>query len=664
MLRKIILALLLLIIHSTAYSIPAKPNVWRMITLPDGSNVKAILSGDEFEHYWQTENGNRYIETSQGLVPLSSKDISSAMASRTILQQPSKSMSYKGTHRALIILVNFKDNNFSVSNPQVLFDDIANTHNYSNGDFRGSVSDYFYSQSHGMFNLEFDVVGPVTLQHEMKYYGADCDKGIDSHPEEMVREACKNIESIVNFSDYDWDDDGEVEQVFVLYAGYGESEGGSADTVWPHKSKLSYKSRAITVDGVKVDTYACSNELQNSSGNKLCGIGTICHEFSHCLGLPDLYDTSTGKNPYLGHWDLMAAGNYDGDEYCPCGYSAYERYAVGWTTPEVISDYPFVVNDVKPLSDNGDSYILYTADEKDDAYIFENRQQTGWDACLPGSGLLVTHVNYDVSSWLANEVNVGSDPHLVYLQAAQDKESHYAYPYKELDSLMIMHYMVNDISISSSGNASFSISEYADNTEPGDTLFYESFDNCKGNGGNDNRWNGALGNSMLKYDNYGWSNSYGYGGDKCARYGKTGYYDNITSPEIDVNGSAMLSFRAGAWNAEKAKDGTDLELSIENGILGCHHYTINKGAWTNCSSTISAHCKVRITFSPDCRLFLDEITVTKVNAASSIKINTCKDGKTIREIYSIDGCRKTSLGKGLNIIRYSDGSTGKVVITK
>lgn len=147
----------------------------------------------------------------------------------------------------------------------------------------------------------------------------------------MVAEACLAADSEVNFADYDWDGDGEVDQVFVLYAGLGEAAGGDDDTVWPHMWNLSSSDyrKSLTLDNVKVDTYACSSEMTKDYDtfgypDIVSGIGTFCHEFSHCLGYPDMYDMNY-KNFGMATWDLMDYGNYNGKGFIPSGYTAYEN---------------------------------------------------------------------------------------------------------------------------------------------------------------------------------------------------------------------------------------------------------------------------------------------------------------------------------------------------
>ena len=416
-----------------AWAVPARKGLWRTVTLTDGTQVKVQLVGDEHLHFYQSADGTRYqqvdsTDTWQAVADSALTRLQTFAAKRrqlsaahsTLARQhaaqkakgkasSSGSSVFQGTQRGLIILVEFPDNKFASGHDVTLYNDIANAENYSNGNFLGSVHDYFKAQSYGQFDLQFDVVGICTLSNKMAYYGGNDRNGEDLRPGAMVAEACQWAdEQGVDFSKYDWDGDGEVEEVFILYAGKGENSGGAANTVWPHKWELSasdYKE-SLTFDNTKIDVYACSNELEYDGS--ITGIGTICHEFSHCMGFPDLYDTSeSGSNFGMDAFDLMDYGNYNGDTFCPAGYSAYERAACGWIDLKDVTDMDsaLTVSSLQPLSSEGDAYVIYNKGNENECYIVENRQLEGWDADLPGKGLMVTHVDYDDSVWYYNVPN-------------------------------------------------------------------------------------------------------------------------------------------------------------------------------------------------------------------------------------------------------------------
>jgi len=305
--------------------------------------------------------------------------------------------------RGLIILVDFPDQQFSSDNPLGTWARIVNEVGYHEGMAYGSVHDYYLEQSSGLFDLRFDVVGPVTMAQPVSYYGTNDEYGDDLHADEMVKLACLAVASDVCFADYDWDGDGEVEQVYVIYAGQGENNNTvKRSLIWAHEYRLSgwEGGEPLVIDSIAIDTYACSGELNSNYG--LAGIGTICHEFAHCLGLPDLYNVSTGVSTFQG-WDLMDSGNYNGEGWYPCNLSAYERYFCGWLTLETL-DVPCDVTGMAPLAKGGTAYRINGRTENN-FWVLENRQQTGWDAHLPGHGLRVTAIDYDPDAWKNNTVN-------------------------------------------------------------------------------------------------------------------------------------------------------------------------------------------------------------------------------------------------------------------
>lgn len=323
---------------------------------------------------------------------------------------------YVGHKRGLVILVEFPDLKMSTNDTQWVFYDMFNGKGYNNNGHIGSVSDYFADQSYGKLLLDFDIVGPLTVSRDMAYYGSN--KGIggsDRNPRQMVAEACLQADTQVNYRDYDWDGDGEVDQVFVVYAGYGEASGAPSYTIWPHESSLGtdgyWGEGKLTLDGTIIDTYACSSELAGTIGTTLDGIGTACHEFCHCLGLPDFYDISYTGGFGMHCWDLMDAGvnaGPRGNGEVPYGFSAYERWFAGWLTfrevrhSQAILDMPDVA--AEPVA-----YVIRNQENTDELFILENHQAARWFSYAHTTagchGLMVTHVDYDPANWTSNRVN-------------------------------------------------------------------------------------------------------------------------------------------------------------------------------------------------------------------------------------------------------------------
>lgn len=428
--KKLLFTMSLALIALTASAIPAKRGTWRTVTLPDGSEVKLTLVGDEHGHFWQTADGKAYLydETTKSYQQADKQQLlQKAQTRRAQANQRRQARmkaqrkvgsygDYTGSKKGLIILVEYQDTVFKSGNTPELYHRIANEENFSHSKgFVGSVHDYFHDQSQGQFDLTFDVLGPVKLSQKQSYYGGNDSRGDDKHPEEMVVEACKAIKDEVNFKDYDWDNDGEVDQVFILYAGAGEANGGADDTVWPHEWQLSAAGKSLTLDGVRIDTYGCSCELQPDEVSaygtvyswKIDGLGTICHEFSHCLGYPDMYDTAYGGHYGMYSWDLMDMGSYNGDGFIPAGYTSYEKMEAGWQQPIELKG-TMQIDNMEPISDGGNTYIVYNKANQNEYFLLENRQKQGWDSELEGNGLLILHVDYDATVWANNMVNTVS----------------------------------------------------------------------------------------------------------------------------------------------------------------------------------------------------------------------------------------------------------------
>lgn len=333
--------------------------------------------------------------------------------------QTGERLNYVGNKKGLVILVNFANLSMKTPQPNVAFNRMFNEVGYAENGHIGSVHDYFVDQSYGKFNLVFDVVGPVTLSKNYEYYGSNDNltSQTDVNVGQMVAEACRLVDTDVDYSQYDWDDDGVVEQVYIVYAGYGEAMGAPEETIWPHKGSLSSRvyrgddEGAITLDGVKIEVYACSCELAGTSGNRLIGIGTACHEFSHCLGIPDFYDVSYKGGSAMQYWDIMDSGAYsgpNGNGEVPCGYSAYERWLVGWLDFEELTSMQRILG-MECVGNVAKAYLIRNDHYADEYFTLENRQPDRWFSYVGQytgmHGLLITHVDYNANSWKNNKVN-------------------------------------------------------------------------------------------------------------------------------------------------------------------------------------------------------------------------------------------------------------------
>jgi len=300
---------------------------------------------------------------------------------------------YIGDRRQLVILVSFNDLSFSETDPLPTWDKIFNQPGYSEGSYHGSVHDYFYDQSGGQLNLTFDLYH-VELNESMIKYRSTATE--DDNSKYLVADLVEALQkSGVDWSQYDWDGDDEVNQVLIIFAGQGQNAGGGSNTIWPHQWWLSEhedgEALEVTSGGRSywVDCYCCVQEIYLD--NTYSSFGTICHEYSHCFGLPDFY---YGGTKYVGRWDLMDYGNNNEKGFCPPNYSAHEKMLVGWSTPIELTDAASISN-----MDESQAYIIHNDGWWDEYYIIENRQPSIWDQALPGSGVVVFHIDYDQKAW-------------------------------------------------------------------------------------------------------------------------------------------------------------------------------------------------------------------------------------------------------------------------
>lgn len=429
-------------------------------TLPDGTSIEIMLHGDENFHYATLLDGSIVKEGDDGYfyyaevaadgivatpykvgdnVPKQRVVKSTGVKNRlqTLRQQAlqrravkphaaQRSASDINSQHGLVILVDYPDMPMVQTNKD--YSEMLNSEGYSKNYATGSALDYFRNSSYGKYSPVFDVFGPYTLSNKYRYYGKNDASGNDTNVPEMIVEACRMASADIDLSTYDYDNDGYIDNVYVFYAGAGEANGGSDDTVWPHRWVVYGENYDGDPDvgGVKVYDYACSNEiresLKNKIGTNLEGIGTFVHEFGHVLGFSDHYSTNDNNlalDP--GYYDVMASASYLNYGRTPYGYSAYERMYMGWLEPTQI--FPSRDGDKMTLKtiDEGEA-LLVTADGSThnmdgvspspaNYYLIENRASAGWDSFAgyygtsgtPGDkGMLITKINYDADRWERN----------------------------------------------------------------------------------------------------------------------------------------------------------------------------------------------------------------------------------------------------------------------
>ena len=447
--KKSVMLIMLGLLCLAARAIPADPTPIK-VAQPDGSMLTVVLHGDEFFHFTTTEDGYTVVKNAAGYytyarlsgdrlvagdriardqsqrtaADLSAlagipKGLTSQQQYRAGMQQLNRRnsamrrvgadgrMDYDN-FRGLIILVNYSDKKFSMPDVNAFYDDMVNTHDYTGYvlnnrrvNMTGSVRDYFYDNSNQIFDPHFDVVGPVDVPFSCRYPG-----GTD-HADEVFHSALDLVDDSIDFRDYDSDGDGYVDMVFFLVAGLSSNYSGNDQSLlWPH---MFYLYWAPPHDGMYFGLYACSTEIAGwqSYYSDVNGIGTFCHEFGHVLGLPDLYDTDYtgggGESNHPGEWSIMAGGSGNNFGRNPVGYSLYERYALGFTQPEVLNEVGKYEMQALDASNKG---LRLNTLNPDEYFLIENRQPGKWDRFLPGYGMLVARVDStDANVWEQNTVN-------------------------------------------------------------------------------------------------------------------------------------------------------------------------------------------------------------------------------------------------------------------
>ena len=446
---------------------------WRMpliVTQPDGTTLQVYQHGDEHFNWYSTQDGailvreqdtfyiaaidkfgritkskqlaheeNRRQVAEKVLVAAQDKKLffeqaHTLLQTRAMRREPVKSdntyFPHTGSPKAIVILAAYQDTTFTLPNPRKSFQQFLNgeghPQDYGHGENwnASSVQQYFKDMSFGKFTPQFDVYGPVTLPHELAYYGGTDPNGGGEKFTELITDACKLMDDSLDFSAYDANNDGYVDLVYVVYAGYGQNMGAKNETMWPKAGTIT---PYLTADGKKVYRSGISNELigneKDSKPKMISGIGLFCHEFSHCMGLPDFYPTlasARGDNQGMEAWSLMDGGEYTANGWCPTAYTAWEREAMGWMNIEELQDAQQVT--LKNIDEGGKAYRIYADKEKStkEYYIIQNIQNKRWNSKLGGHGMMLYHVNYDAQAFSLerNSVNnVKGNPRMTVIPA-------------------------------------------------------------------------------------------------------------------------------------------------------------------------------------------------------------------------------------------------------
>ena len=437
---RVLLIFLTLLLSLPALSRSARKGVIP-ITQPDGTVFDARIKGDEFMRITTTLDGNAIIQEEDGwwcyatfdsegnrsstgwkvgqkipspilhesrLIPYGILAASAKERRRMFPQTGIKfverldQITKSGTpaiKHGIIILAQFSDVRFDYSRQD--FVDLLTQKGYSRNGASGSAKEYFDAQFAGKVDFRFEVSDIITLPDKRAGYGSNLADGQDRDPARMIIEACRAVDDKIDFSMYDDDNDGEIDNVFIFFAGGDEAEGAGEDCIWSHSWYISDGAGlSVMLDGKKLNRYACSSERtrrHNGSADEetLTGIGTFCHEYSHTFGLADVYDTdyegSGGESAGLWIWtSLMDGGNQNNSGNTPPYFNAIEREMLGICKPTRITKNGSYYLD--PIEDGNTVYRLDTENENE-YYLIECRSGRGWDKYIGGSGMLVYHID-------------------------------------------------------------------------------------------------------------------------------------------------------------------------------------------------------------------------------------------------------------------------------
>ena len=427
--KRILLLLAVSLTTAMAWAVKADPTPI-VVTQPDGTRLTVVLHGDEHINWYSTLDGVLLVQTNAGyfvadiddngeltatrqlahdrnerqatelaLVEQQPRDRFFAASQQTLLKQSSARKAqhikeegtlfpHTGTPKALILLVDFPDEPFSLPDPKKSFEQYLNGSgepvDYGNGESRnyGSVKEYFHDSSNGAFTPQFDIYGPYRLPQNLHtVYGV----GRSDNIRELMKDACTAANADVNFADYDANNDGIVDLVYIIYAGYSASVNGNVETcIWPKSGSDSFQG---TYDGKSIIRYGVNNELNYWPSDKspkiINGIGLFCHEFSHCLGLPDMYpkEIATGykhNNQGMETWDVMDNGCYSNNGFCPVPYTAWEQEVMGWNTIEELKGY-YDELVIDPLEKPGSkAYKVVNPKNEREYVVLQNIQNVNW----------------------------------------------------------------------------------------------------------------------------------------------------------------------------------------------------------------------------------------------------------------------------------------------
>lgn len=608
-----------------------------------------------------------------------------------------------GERKILVILMSYPDKKFSKTKKE--FDDLFNKEGYFEDGAQGSVRDFYKSASYGKLLLTSDIYGPYETEKNMSYYGNNSISGSDTNPYELFLEAINNVAKEVDLKIYDGDGDGFIDNVHIIYAGYGEEAGAEASAIWAHESTFY---TPYEIQNVKIDKYSCAPELRGNNGNGITRIGPHCHEIGHALGAMDYYDTdykTGGSYEGTGSWDVMAHGSWNNQGITPADFNPYVKaYDFGWINPTPLPDGNIVI---KPSNISPDGYYLLSSAGQNDFYLLENRNKDGWGKSLPGEGLLIYHIYSDLRN-TGNKINAAS-PQKCYVVCAS---SSFSIPNDTPSSYG---------NINSSGcpfPGEMNKKSFNNGTTP--SAFYWSGEECLINlndihldtNGDIRLTNNSEGSDFQHRTPISLFREDFEGENKCTLIEQNGKWLIVENPQ-ETSGfvdrplakEGRKSLQLSAKNSffedkyatiefecnSKTSDDDEIILSgyyTSYGLTKKTANTLKVGYWTEDNEWVLHELKssVNLTWNPfvftippstsmkfriegeasmGSILALDEIELTVMSATricNKWKLN--ESNKHTIFIYSLNGQKRSALAPGINIIRMTDGSSKKLYITK
>lgn len=676
---------------------------------------RVVLSDYELMpmHKMSAETKKYLKRTKKGINPLMDGELARKAQGISTTSKAEKKPAV-GSRKVLVILMQFKDVKFSKSKED--FYRLFNDKGYQEDGAIGSVFDYFNWASYGQLELTSDVIGPFTAQNMMAYYGGNSGVGgNDKNPYALFSEAIDLAVQEVNLSDYDADGDGYVDNVHIIYAGYGEEAGASSNAIWAHEMTF----RTITIQGMKIDRYSCAPELRGNSGNGISRIGPHCHEIGHALGSMDYYDTDyeTGGNYYgTGKWDIMASGSWNNNGISPADFNPYVKvYDFGWTEAKSLKQ--DTINTIGVSSERGNIYCI-SAGIDNEYFLLENRNQQGFHSAEPGKGLLIFHVGPNLKSRASTNTINSTYPQQCYVVCASSsykKPFANAASYGEINSAGCPYPGTSnntDFSATSSPaaltingqNTCINISgityeknnivfryENENNNEPDDPttpsedvyLWGEDFEQLR----LPSSWNYSDIDKSGKVDvvtklsendtpqspvadsGNGYAKFVGIPQEIIGSYRTLG---QLTSPRISLEEGKKynLAISVRKYNAKISHDTISVTLfnEEENNEYEILKKEINtQKSWTHYSIDVPDGCYrfligVLLNLDYNSVIFIDNINISEKKSETGV-VNSFHDNTGILSlpIYSITGLKLSQRQRGINIVRKSDGSAIKIV---